>query len=406
VDRAPAPAPPPFEIVSAGWERLLHEGLRDDGSSLRIACPFIKRGAVERLLAVARPETIEVITRFDLSCFAAGATDLSALRVLLDEGASVRGVQGLHTKLYLLGSRHGVVTSANLTNAGLRSNHELGFSVRDEAAVHSFGEYFAGLRARAGEDLSYERLAEWEERVDAFLLAGAPPLATDALGDEGVVASVDGEPTEAGAWIANAEQAFVKFFGEGRNRASRTMPTLEELDRSGSHWACTYPRGKRPRAVRDGDTLFLARLVADPNDILVFGRATGMRHRDERDDASEADIAQRPWKARWPHYVRVHHGQFVRGPLANGVSLERLMDALGHEAFAPTLRNARRGSGNMNPRKAYMQQAAVQLTPQGRAWLDRELDAAVAHHGALLPDELARLDWPSPDRRSPDGPAR
>jgi hypothetical protein len=67
----------------------------------------------------------------------------------------------------------------------------------------------------------------------------------------------------------------VKFFGRGDNRADRSMQILEEVRRSGSHWACTYPKGKRPRMVRDGATMFMGRLVKDPNDILIFGRARG-----------------------------------------------------------------------------------------------------------------------------------
>ena|SRR6202521_1134454 len=51
--------------------------------------------------------------------------------------------------------------------------------------------------------------------------------------------------------------------------------------------------------------------------------------------------------------------------------------------------------GNTNPRRAYKQQAAVELSPQGAAWLDERLEQAFAKHGKLPPGKLEKLDWPS-----------
>jgi hypothetical protein len=41
------------------------------------------------------------------------------------------------------------------------------------------------------------------------------------------------------------------------------------------------------------------------------------------------------------------------------------MDTLGAESFAPTQRTTLRGEGNTDPRKAYRQQAAVELSAEG-----------------------------------------
>lgn len=190
---------------------------------------------------------------------------------------------------------------------------------------------------------------------------------------------------------------WVKFFGSASNRASPDAPVLDVLARTGAHWAGTYPAGRRPRSVRDGDVLFQARLatLADgAADILVFGRAAALAYVEGRDDADAADLALRPWKRRWPHYVRVRGGEFVAGTLADGVSLGELMDALGAEAFATTQRNALTGHGNVDPRQAYRQQPAVRLSHEGRAWLDERLDEAFARVGRLAAAQLARLDWP------------
>jgi hypothetical protein len=77
--------------------------------------------------------------------------------------------------------------------------------------------------------------------------------------------------------------------------------------------------------------------------------------------------------------------------MANGVSLNEFMGALG---AAPTQRNALRGEGNTDPRRAYQQQAAVELSGEGVAWLGERLQAAFDRHGKVPQDGLDQLDWP------------
>ncbi|HEU4702023.1 MAG TPA: hypothetical protein VFS37_06025 [Conexibacter sp.] len=192
------------------------------------------------------------------------------------------------------------------------------------------------------------------------------------------------------------QAAFVKFFGRAGTRTAWDAPVLDVLKRTGAHWAGTYPAGRRPRSVRDGDRMFMAQLVTQRGvgDIAVFGRALAFAHVEGRDDAGAADLALRPWKARWPHYIRVHEGEFVAGTLADAVSLGELMDALGAEAFWSTQRNALAGRGNVDPRQAYRQQPAVRLSHEGCEWLRARLDEAFARAGRLSAAQLAGLDWP------------
>jgi hypothetical protein len=202
--------------------------------------------------------------------------------------------------------------------------------------------------------------------------------------------------------VTRGERAWVKFFGNARNRVSPNVRVLDVLERTGAHRGGSYPAGRRPRGVRDGDRMFQGRLVTlagGVGDILVFGRAVALAYVEGRDDADEADLAQRPWKRRWPHLIRVRDGEFIAGTLADGVSLGELMDALGAEAFASTQQNALAGRGNVDPRQAYRQQPAVRLSHEGREWLDARLDEAFDRSGRLGDEELARLD--GPDGRAP-----
>lgn len=188
--------------------------------------------------------------------------------------------------------------------------------------------------------------------------------------------------------------AFVKFFGRAAERSSRERSVPEVVRTSGSHRHCTYPRGRRPRQVRDRDVIFMGHLVKGPNDIVVYGRAVARAYEEGRDDASGEDLGMRPWLERWPHFIRVRDAEFVDGTLAEGVSLGELMDELGAYAFGPTSENADRGVGNVDPRQSIRQAAAIRLSEAGASWLNGELEGAFRAHGKLRAEEIPGLDWP------------
>lgn len=384
-----------FHLIDTGWSNVLVDAIQHDHSAVRLVCPFIKQGAVERLLMNVQPGSLQVITRFNLSDFAEGVSDLGALRLLLDHQAAIRGIKNLHAKLYLFGDSRAIVTSANLTQAALDRNHEFGFVAEDIEIVGQCRKYFDDLWAKAAPNLTKAKLAAWEKIVAAYQATGTPPTLTTILPDEGTNAGLPAEPIGLPVPIGEAPQAFVKFFGTSTNRAERSKNVFEEVRGAGSHWACTYPKGKRPRKVHDGAIMFIGRMVKDPSDILIYGRAIGMQHVPGRDDATIEEIALRAWKVDWPHYVRVHDAEFLGGTLSNGVSLNNLMAVMKSDSFAPTWRNAAKGQGNTNPRKAYLQQAAVELTPQAKAWLNERLQRAFDQFGTVPAADLAALDWPA-----------
>lgn len=380
-------------LVDAGWSQELEEGLLLEPNNLRVISPFIKLRAAHRLLS-NQPAAMRLITRFNLNDFADGVSDIGALRALLARGATVRGIKNLHAKVYLFGQRRAIVTSANLTEAALTRNHEFGLVSGEAEIISACNEYFEKLWDCGGFNLTVQQLDEWEHTVTSHLARGAPYRLVEALGDFGASgAEVLSSPLPSG--VIPAEQAYVKFLGEGNNRVSLSFPVRDEVESALCHWALTYPANKRPTSVKDGALMFISRLTYNPRDIIIFGRAVGMKYVAGRDDASADEIEARGWKETWPRYIRVHHAEFVAGTMANGVSLNAMMDALGHNAFVSTQRNHASGQGNTNPYKAYSQLAAVQLSVQGQEWLTSHLQMVLERHGRLPKQELDKLGWPT-----------
>lgn len=378
-----------IQLVGGGWDRVLIEAAKADGSALRIVCPFIQVGAIKRLLRHYRSGTVQVLTRFDLADFHAGVNDLAALRLLLDANAQIRGVKNLHSKLYLFGNSQAIVTSANLTEQALFQNHEFGFLSCASDTVAEVRAYFDFLWDQAGANLSPAQLDDWERRVLLARRKHPPASPIDGLNDHGTSVPIV-LPSTLGE--SPAPQAFIKFFGRGQRRRHPDTRVLDTVAMSGSNWALSYPKGKRPRIVQTGAIMFMGDLVGEddaPNDILIYGRAVAIAHEPGRDDATKADIRKMKWKADWPHYIRVEKPEFVQGTLRDCVSLNRLMDELGAEAFASTQANAHRGEGNTNPRMSYRRQAAVRLSPDGYRWVTEQLEAAFAARGKIPLTELA-----------------
>ena len=207
-----------IQLVDGGWSEEFTKALLDDSSELRIICPFIKGGALQRLLR-HHPSNIQVITRFSLGDFADGVSDVAALRKLLEAGARVRGVRNLHAKLYLFGKSRAIITSCNLTEAALCRNREIGMVVYDWTIMERCLSYFDDLWHLAGNDLLLDQVDAWDKTITDHWLRGGRPHETGGLLDFGEDTGVEDAPL-AGAPIAvaDASQAFVKLLGMGDNR--------------------------------------------------------------------------------------------------------------------------------------------------------------------------------------------
>lgn len=381
-------------LIDAGWDKELADAITAYPGELRIICPFIKAPTISRLLS-RNPRRVQVITRFNLADFARGVSDIEALRLLLKAGASVRGIRHLHAKLYQFGTQRVIVTSANLTTAALQRNHEFGMVSEEFGTLDASHRYFERLWRKGKTDLTQDQVDDWDRSIARYRARGGRPSEPTGLGDFGADAGFDNETSSDIPTIyADPPQAFVKFIGWSANRVSLNQSVEEQIEISGCHWAFAYPENKRPTGVREGALIFASRLTRDPNDIRIFGRAIGMKYVPGRDDASPADIRDRSWKKTWPRYIRLHHAEFIAGTMANGVSLNELMDSLGADSFAATQRNAANGRGNTDPRGAYRQQAAVKLSAEGLSWLNERLQAAFDRHGKVPDDTLDQLDWP------------
>jgi len=387
-----------FWLVSEGWQQEMTNALHMDSSELGIVAPFIKEGAL-RWLDSPQPGRIRVITRYRIDDFYHGVSDISALATLLEKGAEVRGIANLHSKLYLFGKTRAVVTSANLTEKALNQNHELGLVTENPEILRDCIDYFEHLWRGGKTNLTPAMLIKFEADVKKQLEEKVPPQSILGSKDYGATVVCKRYATEADATRRKtnppqAQRAFVKFIGNRSDPWDVSSTTIASVNGSDCHRALYYSEHKRPTGVAEGDIMFIGRITND-GDIRIFGRAIAIKHDPERDEVTEAEIEKAKedwkWKKDYPLYNRIKDPEFFNEKLIYGVSLRELMKQLQENSFASTKMNKTLGTGNTDPEKSIRQQPRVELTNEGRNWIEDRLEILLREYGKISQSKLKNI---------------
>lgn len=131
-----------LELLPSPWLPAFDHLLRAVTTELTLVSPFISRAAVSRvthaLSGASNPElSVHVITDLSVSSLLEGTLDPAALLDVVEAfpASRVSVAPRLHAKAYIADTRAAIVTSANLTEAGLLTNKEYGIMLLDEVRV-------------------------------------------------------------------------------------------------------------------------------------------------------------------------------------------------------------------------------------------------------------------------------
>ena len=153
---------PPTELLGRGWRHELSNMISRARRSVLLAAPFVKYDIAVWLRDQMPPNIdLTVFSNIRAEAIASGALDIGALLHLARNLARTRifALPNLHAKAFVADETTAIVTSGNLTTAGLDTNWELGLFVRDPAMVKSV-RYQVTSYARLGSPLSVSTLAE------------------------------------------------------------------------------------------------------------------------------------------------------------------------------------------------------------------------------------------------------
>lgn len=133
------------KLVRTPWGEEFQSLVRRTRKSLVLASPYVGGepcamvADVARRQARAKPLSLLLLTNLSSDALLSGAVDPAAIADLVDafRHAEVRVLASLHAKVYVADEREAIVTSGNMTAAGLWRNLEYGVAFSDVDLVRS-----------------------------------------------------------------------------------------------------------------------------------------------------------------------------------------------------------------------------------------------------------------------------
>jgi len=353
-----------IETIKDGWLRHFVDEFKSS-NEVKIISPFINDVMIGHLLKnLNHLSKVQIITRFNLNDFRSKVSSLSAIRKLVVAGIEVKGILGLHSKIYLFGHSSVIIGSANFTTGGFFNNYEYGIKTTENKIVNDSSDYFDDLWQITSCALTIAEIDNWEK-----IIASNPILKKQSdLKDFGSVASLHG---------AKKQNIYVKFFGKADYRQTLDYHARTEIVRSHCHWAVTFSKkGGHPVRYRDGDIVYMAMMLTN-GDYAIFGKGIALQHKHNRDEASADDILEVDWKQKYPYYIRVRDTQFIDSTMSNCPSLHELINNLDIDSFASIQIRHNNGEKNIRIKNSLRQKADVRLSEISAEWLEKSFQEAL-----------------------------
>lgn len=120
--------------VNRSIDRRWRKELGTDATGVKVFSPYITSNTAESVMAQLNGGGSEIHTRFEAELFAMGASSLSTLKKLAEQGHSLFHLNRLHAKIIIIPGRFVSVGSQNLTRGGT-GNKEASVAFNDSAVV-------------------------------------------------------------------------------------------------------------------------------------------------------------------------------------------------------------------------------------------------------------------------------
>ena len=151
------------QIISSGWRDDLADIATSARRSVLVVAPFIKYEEADWLCGLLG-SGVEVITlaNIDAEAVSASALDIAALRRLVEASPTSRlvALSNLHAKVFVADAKAAIVTSGNLTRAGLDDNIECGVLIRQPKLARELRERMLAF-ARLGSPMDAQAIGQF-----------------------------------------------------------------------------------------------------------------------------------------------------------------------------------------------------------------------------------------------------
>ncbi len=396
------------DILIGPWNTFLMSELQKTKDTLRVISPFISKDGIDVLLeGLGRGISTRLITRCNSSDFISRVNSAHALKSLVDSSGRIR-VQDryLHSKLYLFDSRLAVVSSSNLTYAGLNKNAEIGIVIRNPSMLQTLEDHFEYSWDKLSEDLDKEDIQSIIDHIKQLthhLEGNGQP--SPEIRDWGKHLSPNEEdlgqesekrytPSTTGG-----SKHWIKFIWRRKDPA----PIDREIEAIAKYQgAVTFPSHPgHPRNIQSGHSVYHTAIAKTyrGNDWLVYGRGiVASDHRDGIDEFPKHLLSKYTMIARYPYLIWLDNIELIGGRIQDGISLHDLFRQLRDETFVRSVVNANRGEHNTF-KKVMRRQSHLELTPTAVTLLNEKMERAFATYGKITENKGTSVWWNGEDNQ-------
>ena len=159
-----------YELIRKPFYDKFMELCSSSKTSIKLCSPFVKTNIVEDIINNSKKAVdLSLITNINLNSLCKGGLDIEALELLSNNNSSIINSQRLHAKIYIFDNKKCAVTSANLTNSGLKTNLEYGILVDDISQINTvIYDYNSITKNGLNGDIKKDQLERIRILIDAF----------------------------------------------------------------------------------------------------------------------------------------------------------------------------------------------------------------------------------------------
>lgn len=125
------------KILNYPINDIFYNLVMDSKKHIKLCAPYVKDSIIKGIYKRKRKEVpLEIISSFNIGNFYRKSSDVEAFKYILENNDKVYNSQLLHAKFYIFDGKYTIVTSANLTNGGLKKNLEYGVLIENKEIVN------------------------------------------------------------------------------------------------------------------------------------------------------------------------------------------------------------------------------------------------------------------------------
>jgi len=388
-----------IELITENHGLEIKDILNTVENKIFIISPFMGMKTCEELSNLINKNKLscKIITRFYREDFIQNVSSLDGLTYLLDAGAEIMSLIGLHTKLYIFDNKYSIITSANYTYGGLYSNIELGIKVDNEFEINNkCEEYFNDLWSRI---IDYNAKNKNKAIVTKDLINEEKRIVNIAISNR-TKSTKNFNETKQGAELEKTvstdifEKALVKysqpnmknviggwlkFNADAKNRHD---PNIGYFDIFNEFTKTRTFFPTRPIGIKPEDRIFLSLVSFDNDNVptpIIMGRAFSGGFND-------ANIVQNKvkgwenWMVDYPYFVELNEIEVIKGPARNGISLLEMYRKLKSDFYPSTFGL---DYSFEKIRTHHYQKDKIRISKYAEEYLNKELDKRFIEYGKI-----------------------